>query len=303
MVAALACGGQGAAVTAHPQPSLPSGFRLFDGGALGFQIGLAPGWEESGRDPSGVNFTSPSKGGAMLVHVERAASADLDAATGMIMFELTGGSGAAGGSESHVQLGGLPARRVQGGFDAAGATQQIDALVAVDHALVWAVVLAGQAQRIAPDVPDFNRMVATFHLQSTRPSPPTRIQLGQPAPTFSELDRVKGPVVVNFFATWCGPCRQEMPLLAQRASQARGRFTVLVVDTQDDATKVPGFLKELNVSFANVAYDRDGSLTQSYQLPGVPDTFFLDDKHVVRDWVFGPVTPASLDKGLKAAGA
>jgi cytochrome c biogenesis protein CcmG, thiol:disulfide interchange protein DsbE len=298
----MACGGQPAA-PARPQASLPAGFHLFDGGALGFQIGLAPGWEESGRDPSGVNFTSPSKGAAMLVHVERAASADLDAATGMIMFELTGGSGAAGGSESHVQLGGLPARRVRGGFDAAGATQQIDALVAIDHGLVWAVVLAGQAQRVGTDMPDFEKMTTTFRLQATRPSPPTRIQLGLPAPGFPELDRVKGPVVVNFFATWCGPCRQEMPMLSQRASQAGGRFTVLVVDTQDDATKVPGFLKELNVSFANVAYDRDGSLTQSYQLPGVPDTFFLDAKHVVRDWVFGPVTAQSLDKGLKAAGA
>lgn len=287
----------------RPAPSLPPDFTRFDGGELGFEIGLAPGWEESGRDPAGINFTDPTKGGAMLVHFERAAAADLDAATGMLMFELTGGGGAAGGSQSQVRLDGLPARRVRGGFEAAGVRQEIEAIVAVDHGLVWAVVLAGPAARVSADQEDFNRMAATFHLAATRPSPPARIQLGQPAPAFPELDRIKGPVVVNFFATWCAPCRQEMPMLAQRAGQAGNRFTVLVVNTQDDASKVPGFLKDLGVSFAHVGYDRDGQLTQAYQLPGVPGTFFLDAKHVVRDWVFGPLTSESLDRGLRTATA
>jgi len=107
--------------------------------------------------------------------------------------------------------------------------------------------------------------------------------------------------VVNFFASWCAPCREEMPLLAQRAKAAGGRFTVLGMDTQDDASRVPDFLKGLGVGFP-IGYDRDGRLSQAYLLPGVPGTFFLDSRHVVRDLVYGPLTAESLQHGLRAAG-
>jgi thiol-disulfide isomerase/thioredoxin len=181
--------------------------------------------------------------------------------------------------------------------------QRIDALVTVEGGRAWALVLAGPAERVATDQADFEQMTRTFHLAGRPPVMPARASIGQAAPGFPELDRVKGPVVVNFFATWCGPCRQEMPMLAQRAGQAHGRFTVLVVNTQDDPTKVPGFMKELGLSFASLAYDRDGRLGQEYQLPGVPGTFFLDSHHVLRQWVLGPLDQTSLDQGLKDARA
>ena len=237
----------------------------------------------------------------MLVHFEQAAAPDLDAAAAVIMTELTGGSGAGGASQQAVRLAGLPARRVMGSFQAGGTTQQIDALVTVEGGRVWAVVLAGPPERVTADRSDFETMATTFRLGAVRPSAPARVALGLVAPGFKELDRIKGPVVLNFFATWCGPCRQEMPLLAERARRASGRFTVLAVNTRDDPAAVPGFLKELGVDFP-VAYDRDGKLGEAYQLIGVPQTFFLDGKHVVRDSPIGPLSPDTLDQGLRKAG-
>ncbi|HEY4027898.1 MAG TPA: TlpA disulfide reductase family protein, partial [Candidatus Dormibacteraeota bacterium] len=298
-LAAVACGSAGAAPP--PPPTLPSGYVLYDGGQLGFRFGLAPGWQRSAAPaPDGANFADPSNRGALLVHVGHARSTDLDAATGAVMFDLTGGNGAAGGSMSATTLAGRPARRVGGAFDAAGATQQIEAVVTLDGGLAWVLALAGPADRVAADDRDFDRMRTSFQLVGTRPSLPAQVAAGERAPGFPELDRIKGPVVLNFFASWCDPCRQEMPLLAQRARASGGRFTVLGMDTQDDASRVPAFLKQLGVSFPT-GYDRDGHLSQEYLLPGVPGTFFLDSRHVVRNLVYGPLSADTLQQGLKAA--
>ncbi len=301
ILAVAACGGPNTAFP-QPAPSLPAGYRLYDGGPLGFEIGVAPSWQAGERAADGVSFADPSGKGAMLVHFGRAQSADLEAATGAVMFDLTGGSGAAGGSETNATMAGRPARAVSGMFEAGGTTQRIEAVVTIDRSLAWVVALAGPPNRIAADQADFERMLSTFRLTGGRPSLPPQVAQGRPAPGFAELDRIKGPVVLNFFATWCADCRQEMPLLAQRARAARGSFTVLAVDTQDDATRVPSFLKDLGVTDLALAYDRDGRLTESYLLPGVPATFFLDAHHVVRQLVYGPLTSDSLAKGLKAAG-
>lgn len=72
----------------------------------------------------------------MLIHVEQAAAPDLEAAAAVIMSELTGGTGAGGGSRQAVRLADLPARRVMGAFPAAGAIQQIDAVVTVEKGRV-----------------------------------------------------------------------------------------------------------------------------------------------------------------------
>jgi thiol-disulfide isomerase/thioredoxin len=301
LLVVLACGSAGASTP--PAPALPSGFSLYDGGQLGFRFGLAPGWHRAAEPAQdGVNFADASSQGSLLVHVGRARSADLGAATGAAMFDLTGGSGAAGGSDTATTLAGRAARRVLGGFEAAGAMQRIEAVVMVEGGRAWVLALAGPSDRVRADGPDFERMRASFQLLSRPPSLPTQVAGDQPAPGFPELDRIRGPVVLNFFASWCGPCRQEMPLLAQRARASRGRFTVLGVDTQDDAAQVPAFLKDVGVSFPT-GYDRDGRLSREYLLPGVPGTFFLDSRHVVRDLVYGPLTAATLQAGLEAAGA
>ena len=151
------------------------------------------------------------------------------------------------------------------------------------------------------DQADFDGTLSTLRLAGSRPSPPAHVAQGLPAPGFAELDRTKGTVVLNFFATWCSDCPQEMPLLAQRASDSHRRFKVLAVDTQDDPSRVPALVKELGVSSLTIGFDCDGRLPEAYVLPGVPATFFLDGHHVVRHLVYGPLTSNSLTRGLAAA--
>jgi cytochrome c biogenesis protein CcmG/thiol:disulfide interchange protein DsbE len=117
---------------------------------------------------------------------------------------------------------------------------------------------------------------------------------------------VAGPVVINFFATWCADCRGDMPQIAKVAAQSRGRFTLLAVDCCDDQSGgVPAFLQQLGVAtaFRNVTDDGDGRIARSYGLLGPPTTVFLDRNHVLRQMVAGPVTADSLEQGLKDAGA
>ena len=301
--AALACGGPGTArPPSPPPPSLPAGYTAYDGGKLGFRFELAGGQVPANWD--GVSFADPSGQGTLLVHVEQARSADLDAATGVVMFELTDGGGVPHASMADSRLAGRPASWVKGDFTAAGPAQRIEAIVMLEGGRAWVLALAGPAASLATDEAAFDAMRASFQLRSAPvlPPAPAEVALDRPAPGFAELDRIKGPVVLNFFASWCGPCREEMPLLAQRAKAAGGRFTVLGMDTQDDTSKVPDFLKGLGVGFPT-GYDRDGHLYQAYLLPGVPGTFFLDAHHVVRDLVYGPLTADTLQRGLHAAGA
>lgn len=92
-----------------------------------------------------------------------------------------------------------------------------------------------------------------------------------------------------------------MPLLQSRADRSGGRLTIVGIATHDDPGTVPGFLKEVGVRFP-VGYDSNGETTARYQVPGVPATFFLDAKHILRQTVVGPLTKDSLEAGLRAAG-
>jgi thiol-disulfide isomerase/thioredoxin len=242
----------------------------------------------------------------MLVHVEQAVSSNLDAATGALVFDLTNGGGASGGRQEAARLAGRPAERVSGRFVAAGTIYEIEAYVMVESGRTWAVAVAGPPDRVDVARDDFEKMVATFHLANSGPSPPARVAVGVTAPAFPELSRTRGPVVINFFAAWCVDCRSEIPLLAKRVAASHGNVTLIGVDCCDDnPSAVPGFLKGMGVQdeFRLVVYDRDGHIGRAYALLGPPTTAFLDKDHVLRELDVGPLTTASLEKGLKAAGA
>ncbi|MBJ7601329.1 MAG: hypothetical protein DLM67_15720 [Candidatus Nephthysia bennettiae] len=296
-------GGRAAASTARP---IPAGFTRYDGAQLGVELALAPGWNVAGTDPqSGISFNGPN-GLVMLVHVEQAVSPDLDANTAVLLGELTHGSGVSKSLRAAAKLAERPAEKISGRFPAAGMTEGIEAYVMVESHRAWAVVLAGAPDQVDAARSDFDRMVGTFRLVGARPSPPARATVGLPAPTFPELDRIKGPVVINFFATWCPDCRTEMPLMARRAASSHGRFTLLGVDCcSDSPSGVPGFLEGMGIrnDFRHLAYDNDGHLGRAYGLLGPPTTAFLDGDHVLRQVVIGSLTAATLEQGLKAAEA
>ena len=92
-----------------------------------------------------------------------------------------------------------------------------------------------------------------------------------------KLSELRGQVVmVNFWASWCGPCRHEMPLLEQlyQRYQPMG-FTLLGVDVEEDSSAADKILKDIPVSFP-ILYDNKNSVTESYQVRAMPSTFLID---------------------------
>ncbi len=82
-------------------------------------------------------------------------------------------------------------------------------------------------------------------------------------------------VILNFFATWCVPCREEMPSMdwLYRAYKDKG-LTVLAVDVREGAKAVQAFAKELNLSFP-MLLDRDGSVAHAYGVRPLPATYLV----------------------------
>jgi thiol-disulfide isomerase/thioredoxin len=96
------------------------------------------------------------------------------------------------------------------------------------------------------------------------------------------------PVILNLWASWCGPCREEMPAL-DAVSFANLEVFLIGVAVDDDPTAARNFAAEIGVSYA-LAVDEDESVGARYPSPGLPATFFIDrDGQVVRI-VFGGVT-------------
>lgn len=109
-------------------------------------------------------------------------------------------------------------------------------------------------------------------------------------------------VVLNFWASWCGPCRDEMPLLQQGAERWEGRDVVFVgIDIDDLRSDARSFLERFGVTYANV-YDGKSSTVGRYGVTGVPETYFIDAAGKIRYRIAGPVEDAAdLDKGIRRA--
>jgi thiol-disulfide isomerase/thioredoxin len=113
-----------------------------------------------------------------------------------------------------------------------------------------------------------------------------------PAPNFSlasrgggslSLAQYKGQVVmINFWATWCGPCRQEMPLLDAMYKKYKPMgFTLIGVNVEPDSKAADGFLAKVPVTFP-VAFDPDSKVSTLYRVQGMPSSVIVDRKGNVR---------------------
>jgi len=106
----------------------------------------------------------------------------------------------------------------------------------------------------------------------------------------SDLAADKGKVIlVNFWATWCEPCKSEMPALQQLAEDLRGQpFRMYSVDLQEDAQAIETFQRQYNLDLY-VLLDDEGSVTRAYGVRGLPATFLIDRQGVVREQRLGPL--------------
>ncbi|MGI9146056.1 MAG: TlpA family protein disulfide reductase [Chloroflexota bacterium] len=108
----------------------------------------------------------------------------------------------------------------------------------------------------------------------------------------SNLSADRGKVVlVNFWATWCEPCKAEMPGLQQLSDELRGQpFRLYSVDLQEDAARVEAFQRDLSLS-SYMVLDQDGDVTRAYGVRALPATFLLDPSGVLRQQRLGPLLP------------
>ena len=139
--------------------------------------------------------------------------------------------------------------------------------------------------------------------QTTGGAPPPNPKEGFSAPNFSldvltedgsgekiSLTDYRGQVVmINFWATWCSPCREEMPAMqAVYDDYQDDGLIVLAVNTtfQDNELDVKDFVREFNLSFP-VLFDRSGDVSQQYQLRGLPSTYFVDQRGIIQAVIVG----------------
>jgi len=133
--------------------------------------------------------------------------------------------------------------------------------------------------------------------------------IGKPAPSFAlrevgtnntiDISQYRGkPLVINFWATWCGPCWEEHPVLVANARMLQPNVQFLGVVFQDQEDKILGFLQQRGTSYPTVVDDR-GKTAIAYGVGGVPETYFLDANGVIRAKYAGPMSGDIIQANLQ----
>ena len=105
------------------------------------------------------------------------------------------------------------------------------------------------------------------------------------------------PAVVNFFASWCVPCREELPALEKASRQAAGAVGFVGVDVSDSRSRAVELLDATGVTFP-AGYDPDRAVATDYRLRGMPTTVFVDARGRVADVAHGRLSASDLDRRL-----
>jgi cytochrome c biogenesis protein CcmG/thiol:disulfide interchange protein DsbE len=130
--------------------------------------------------------------------------------------------------------------------------------------------------------------------------PPLSLACLGPGPAVS-LDRLTGrPTLVNLWATWCGPCREEMPVLQEAYARHGERVRFLGVDVQDDPEAARWFLADLGIGYPHVV-DPAGELLRELGVRGLPVTLVLDEEGRVVDRSVGQLDAESLEELIGAS--
>jgi len=136
-------------------------------------------------------------------------------------------------------------------------------------------------------------------------------RIGHPAPDFS-LRRIDRPgtlqlaslrgkaVVLNFWASWCYPCKQEAPALAAAAKRWAGHVVVLGVDVNDAAGSARKFAEKYGLDYPLV-HDNHNVTSPKYGLTGLPETFFIDRSGTLVAHAAGEVDAADIEDGVQQA--
>ena len=136
--------------------------------------------------------------------------------------------------------------------------------------------------------------------------------IGQPAPawtlttldgaTLSSEDLAGRPYIVNFWASWCGPCVDEHPVLTGTQAAHGDEVALVGVLYQDTPSDAEAFLARYGDTGYPHVVDDDGRLAIDFGVTGPPETFFVDAGGIVRDRQFGPLSEELMDRRLASIG-
>lgn len=135
------------------------------------------------------------------------------------------------------------------------------------------------------------------------------VAVGKPGPDFTlsdlegrevTLSELQGKtVLINFWATWCKPCKEELPDLQAVYDEKSGQdFTVLAVDIQENKYDVIEFVRELGITLP-VLVDPYGDVSSAYYVRVIPTSFFLDERGIIREYSVGPMNKGTILEKLE----
>jgi cytochrome c biogenesis protein CcmG/thiol:disulfide interchange protein DsbE len=157
------------------------------------------------------------------------------------------------------------------------------AILVVIGALIAIVVLSGTSNRS----------------ETGRPAP--QLPTGVLVPPQVTLASLRGePAAINFWASWCAPCRKEAPDLDRVARLLRGRARLVGVNWEDGTSAARSYVDQYHLTFPSLI-DPDGVAGNAYGLRGLPTTFILDSQGKITDVLQGPQSAESLMRALHFA--
>ncbi|GAB6515331.1 redoxin domain-containing protein [Bacillus cereus] len=136
------------------------------------------------------------------------------------------------------------------------------------------------------------------------------IEIGKSAPDFEltkldgtnvKLSDLKGKkVILNFWATWCGPCQQEMPDMEAFYKEHKENVEILAINYTPSEKgggeeKISNFAKEKGITFP-ILLDKNIDVTTAYKVITIPTSYFIDTKGVIQDKFIGPMTQKEMEK-------
>ena len=158
-------------------------------------------------------------------------------------------------------------------------------------------------------------LLAFLLTQLLTPAPSSDPIVGHPAPNFSlaalepatgkgtlSLADFKGKaIVLNFWASWCVPCKEELPLLENtwKQMQAQGKDVIVIgIDFQEASSAATSFLQQNGITYP-AALDASGSVGSTYGITSLPDTFFINRDGIVVSKELREITAQTLANNLK----
>ena len=190
-------------------------------------------------------------------------------------------------------------------------------LSAITTALAWKVFDVNVQVQISFGSPATEtHMTAIGDIQQSGPKDSINqdknvIGIGLPAPNFSltevstgeniMLSDLKGiPVIINFWASWCGPCKSEMPSLQSIQDKYGERIVVIGINgDRESIEQIQYFAKDLGITF-KLLRDPNNLVTKNYRIWGFPGTFFIDTDGILVKQFMGEVTIEDIDRNIIA---